>query len=261
MINPFKSRIDRLRESAKLVSSILRDLESMCVPGVTMLALEEFVEKRLQEAGAKSANKGYHPDWAPEPYPSVLCASVNDEVCHAPPGKRALYKGDIVTFDLGLILNGYAGDAALTVAVGEVHNRKERTMRYAKKALYEAISAVKAGAPLSDIGRAVDLVCLKSGNRVFKEFGGHHIGKKMHENPLIHHTYRPDQDEIFLKEGAVLCIEPQITPGKAICGMKADGWTAYAVDGQPVAMYEHMVLVTKYGCEILTDHITYEHHS
>ena len=154
-------------------------------------------------------------------------------------------------------MNGAYGDAALTVAVGAISNRQQRAMRYGLQALYEGIKVIKAGVPISAIGSAIENYCRTNGYTVIREFGGHHIGvKAMHEDPLIPHVYYKEDENKFLKEGDVICLEPMISPGNGKMAMaKEDGWTAFCPDKQVVVMYEHMIYVGKEKGEILTNHI------
>lgn len=248
------------------MTEVLLELKELTKPGVSLKFLDEFAEKLILERGGIPYNKGYHPDWSPEPFPATVCMSIDHEICHGTPVRKhyelpnvnielTLTEGQIIKYDLGVKYKTGCGDAALTVAVGEISNRKERTMRYTLRALYAGIEVVKAGVPISAIGTAIQRVALQNGYTVIKEFGGHHIGAEMHEEPLISMVPWPEDDNVLLKEGAVICIEPMLTPGKGEMKIGPDGWVAYVTDGQPVAMFEHQVLVTKDGYEILTKHL------
>lgn len=244
------------RAAAKIVSEVLLELEYLTKPGVKLDMLDEIAERMILDLGGEPENKGYKPSWAETPFPATVCMSVNEEACHGIPGGRELVEGDIINYDLGVRYGRGCGDAALSVAVGESSNRKSRLMRYAKKALYDAIRTVKAGVPISMIGKAVEANCYMYGYSIIKEFGGHHIGREMHEEPHISHYYNPKDDDVLLKEGAVICIEPIMTPGTGKLGLAPDGWTHFTLDEQPVAMFEHMLLVCQDGVEILTTHIS-----
>ena len=246
-----------MRASATLVSDILLELASLTKPGVSLDMLDELAARRIEEAGAVAANKNYKPEWAPIPFPATICCSVDYEICHAPPRGRTLQEGSIVKYDLGIRLNGAYGDAAITVAVGQVDNRKNRAMRYGLQALYEGIKVVKAGVSISAIGRAIEHFCALRGYTVIREFGGHHIGTKaMHEPPFIPNVYYKEDEDKVLKEGSVICIEPMISPGKGRSVIaREDGWTSFVPDRQVVIMYEEMLMVTKNGYEILTNHL------
>jgi methionyl aminopeptidase len=254
-MNKNRELLESQRVAARIVSDVLKELVSLTKPGAKLSELDAKAERMILEREAIPVNKGYQPEWAKSPFPATVCMSVNEEVCHGIPGDRVLQEGDIITYDLGVQYRGGCGDAAVTVAVGEINNRKQRVMRVAKKTLYDAIRTVRAGAPISAVGKSVEANCLMYGMSTIKEFGGHHIGEKMHEPPFVPNHYYPENDSVFLEEGAIICIEPMITPGTGKAGIAGDNWTILTRDKQPVAMYEHMVLVTKDGYEILTDHI------
>lgn len=253
----FQPKESDMRTAADIVSTILLELKELTKPGVNLDMLDEFTARRIVELGATSYNKNYHPSWSATPFPATLCTSVDYEICHGIPAGRGLRAGSIVKYDLGIRYKSGCGDAALTVAIGEVDNRKERAMRYGLQALYEGIKAVKAGVPISEIGKAIERFCDTHGYQIIKEFSGHHIGHEMHEEPHIPHYYDQKFDDVLLQEGAVICIEPMITPGKGQVKIAPDGWTAYCPDGQPVVMFEHMILVGQGEPEILTKHISF----
>ena len=251
------SNIDEMRQSAKIVSKILLELKSLTKPDVNLDMLDELASRRIVEMGATSYNKGYKPEGAEIPYPSTICASVNEEICHAPPAGRILKEGDIVTYDIGIRYKSGCGDAALTVAVGEIDNRKQRAMRYGLKALNEGIQVVKSGISVTAIGSIIERTAMINGYTTIKEYGGHTIGKEMHEKPYIpnYYDHRKKVENDRLMEGQVICIEPMITPGNGKMGLMGDKWTAFVLDRQPVVMYEAMILVKKSGFEILTTHL------
>ena len=255
LLQPKKTLLEDIRVAAGIVTDVLLELKALTKPDVSLDMLDELAERMIRERGGTPYNKGYKPSWSESPYPSTICASVDYEICHAAPAGRILKTGSIVKYDLGVKYKTGCGDAALTVAVGEIDNRKERAMRYGLEALYKGIEVVRAGAPISAIGDAIERFCSSRGYTVIQEYGGHHIGRKMHEDPLIPHKYYKENDEKFLEEGKIICIEPMITPGKGNTAVAKDGWTAYCRDGQPVVMWEHMILVTADSYEILTKHI------
>jgi len=245
------------RVAANIVTDVLLELKAMTAPGVSLEMLDAMAEKMILERGGTPYNKGYKPDWSETPYPATICCSVDYEICHAPPRGRSLVAGTIVKYDIGVRYKTGCGDAALTVPVDDMTNRQERLMRYTLRALYDGIAVVKAGVPISSIGRAIEKVANIANYNIIKEFGGHHIGREMHEKPDIPHVSYAADDNVFLEEGAVICIEPMLTTGKGQMRMaKEDGWTAFVPDGEPVAMFEHMILVTKDGYEVLTKHLT-----
>src|SRR3990167_5431533 len=257
LLNPKKTLLEDQRAAASIVTDVLLELKALTKPEVSLNMLDEYAARRIIELGATSYNFQYNPEWAPMPFPSTVCMSVNQEVCHGTPRGRVLKQGQIIKYDVGVKYKSGCGDAALTVAVGEVDNRKERAMRYGLEALYKGIETIRAGVPISVIGEAISNFAGSRGYNIIKEYSGHHIGKEMHMKPDIPHFFdylNPIQE--VLKEGTIICIEPMITPGNGkIAIAKEDDWTAFCPDGQPVVMYEHMILVLKNSYEILTKHI------
>jgi len=240
-------------KAAEILSNILMELKGLTYPGVSLVMIEEMAERLNKEAGAEPTFKGYKPEWAKEPFPSALCASIEFEATHAAPVARSLEEGTIIKYDLGLKYKSGCADACITVPVGSIDNRRQRGIRYCLSALYKGIEQVRAGVPISSIGKAIEAYCEQNGYQVLKGLVGHHIGTEMHQTPYIPNHYDKAYDGMLLKEGDVICIEPHITPGKGyIDTWKEDGWTIYAVDKQPVFCFEHMVLVTKDGYKILT---------
>ena len=210
LLNPKKTLLSDQRKACEIVTAVLLELKELTNPYVSLDMLDELAERRIIELGGIPYNKGYKPDWSPVPYSNTICCSVDFEICHAPPRGRTLRAGQIVKYDLGVRYKSGCGDAALTVAVGSVDNRKERAMRYGLQALYEGINVVKAGIQIGAIGEAIERYVGPRGYRVIKEFGGHHIGREMHEAPLIQHyaDYTGPFYRQILQEGAMICIEP-----------------------------------------------------
>lgn len=245
-----------IRQAATIVSDILLELKELVKPGVSLDALDEIAARRIIEAGAISANKGYKPQWAQNPYPATICACVDFEIAHCPPRGRMLKEGSIVTLDMGLKYKSAFADAATTISVGAVDNRKQRAMRYGLRALREGEKVVKAGVPIKEIAKAIEIYSNRMGYQVIRDYGGHHIGKEMHEEPSISHNYYPDDPDVLLEEGKVICLEPMLSPGVGRMGIfKDDGWTSFCLDGQPCVMFENMLLIKKNGCEVLTHHL------
>jgi methionyl aminopeptidase len=261
ILQPKKALLADQRRACEIVTEVLLELKQLTIPDVSLDMLDELAERRIIELGGKPYNRGYKPSWSEVPYPNTICCSVNEEICHAPPRGRFLKDGDIVKYDLGVRYKSGCGDAAMTVAVGEIDNRKARAMRHGLQALYEGIKVVRAGIKIGEIGEAIEKFLGPRNYRVIREFGGHHIGKEMHEHPLIPHfaDYTNPIYRYILQEGAMICIEPMVVPNdvkyKGI-GMLSDGWTAVTMNHQPVIMFEHQLLVTKDGCEILTKHLS-----
>jgi methionyl aminopeptidase len=240
------AEIERLARVNELVARVLAELKATVAPGVSTADLDALAEQRLKEAGAESAFKGYHG------YPATICASVNEQVVHGIPSKRPLVEGDIVSIDMGAKLDGFYGDSAVTVPVGLVSDDAAQLLNVTEASLYKGLEAVKAGARVSDIGAAVQAHVEAHGFSVVREFVGHGIGTKLHEDPQIP-NYGPAGRGPRLSEGMVLAIEPMVNFGKPAVKVLGDGWTAVTKDGSLSAHFEHTVVVTGNGCRILTN--------
>jgi methionyl aminopeptidase len=240
------AEIERLALVNELVARVLAELKSLVVPGLTTADLNAVAERRLSEAGAEPAFKGYHG------YPATICASINEQVVHGIPSKRPLVEGDIISIDMGAKLDGFYGDSAVTVPVGRVSDEADRLLKVTEASLYEGLAAVKPGARVSDIGAAVQAHVEAHGFSVVREFVGHGIGTKLHEEPQIP-NYGPAGRGPRLSEGMVLAVEPMVNLGKAAVKVLGDGWTAVTKDGSLSAHFEHTVVVTGSGCRILTN--------
>ncbi len=240
-----QAEIERLRRANVLVGEVLQALAGMVAPGMTTFEIDAEAERLVRAAGAEPAFKGYHG------YPATICASVNEQVVHGIPSKTALVEGDIVSVDMGAKLDGYFGDAAITIGVGSIATPAARLLRVTEEALMQGIGAVKPGARVSDIGAAVQAHVEAHGFSVVREFVGHGIGTSLHEEPQIA-NYGPGGRGPRLAEGMVLAIEPMVNLGKAPVKVLKDGWTAVTKDGSLSAHFEHTVAVTAGGCEILT---------
>ena len=240
------SELERMREAGRLVGEVLTELIAHVAPGVTTADLDALAEKRIARAGAVPAFKGYHG------YPATICASINEEVIHGiPSGRRVLNEGDVVSIDVGASLNGYYGDSAITLPVGQVSEDAATLLRVTEESLYKAIECVRPGARISDIGHAVQHHVEAYGFSVVREFVGHGIGQRMHEEPQVPNYGEPGRGP-RLAEGMVLAIEPMVNAGKPAVKVLADGWTAVTRDGGLSAHFEHTVAVTADGSWILT---------
>jgi methionyl aminopeptidase len=241
------SEIEKMRRSGHIVREVLDMLRTMVAPGVTTMDLERAAAKKIEELGAKPAFKGYYD------YPCVLCTSVNQEIVHGIPSeKRPLKEGDIVSIDCGVVLDGYYGDAAITVPVGNhVKPEVKKLLEVTEASLYRAIEQVKIGNSVGDVGAAVQEYVEAQGFNVVREFVGHGIGTKLHEEPQVPNFGTRGQGA-KLKEGMVLAIEPMVNSGAAAARVLDDKWTAVTVDGSFSAHFEHCVAVTKDGPVILT---------
>lgn len=232
--------IELLEYSNLLVADTLCYLKNMIGPGITTREIDRIAEKRLRRAGATPAFKGY------EGFPATLCTSINDEIVHGIPSSRALREGDIISIDLGALMNGYFGDAAITVAVGVVSERIRQLIDVTEEALYAGIEAAVPGNRINDISRAVQEVAESAGFSVIREFVGHGIGRKLHEPPQIPNYYDP-RCRTLLRPGMVIAIEPMINEGGEGCYLKSDRWTAVTADRGYSAHFEHTIAVTE-GC-------------
>lgn len=240
-----KAEIDMLRQVNQLVARILAELRSMVAPGVTTQEIDASAEALVRKAGAEPAFKGYHG------YPATVCASINEQVVHGIPSPRRLVEGDVISIDMGAKLDGFYGDCAVTVPVGRVSADAGTLLRVTEEALFQGIDAVKPGARVSDIGAAVQAHVEAHGFSVVREFVGHGIGTSLHEEPQIA-NYGPGGRGPRLSEGMVLAIEPMVNLGDAAVKVLGDKWTAVTCDGTLSAHFEHTVVVTGDGSEILT---------
>jgi methionyl aminopeptidase len=240
--------IEKMRRAGRVVREVLELVRALVKPGASTLDLENAAEKRMVELGAKPAFKGYHG------FPAVLCTSINSEVVHGiPSSKRVLKEGDIVSVDCGAIVDGYYGDAAITVPVGQkIDPKTDRLLKVTEQSLHAGIAAVKPGATLGDIGAAVQSVVEAEGFSVVRDFVGHGIGSKMHEDPQVPNFGEAGRG-MKLRAGMVIAIEPMVNAGKPEVRVLRDGWTAVTDDGSMSAHFEHTVAVTDTGARILTD--------
>ena len=245
IVSRSEAELKRLRRVNCLVAEILSDLRDMVEPGVTTEDIDQVAEKKVVAAGAVPAFKGYHG------YPATICASVNEQVVHGIPSSRPLVDGDIVAIDMGAKLDGFFGDSAVTVPVGNISQEASTLLQVTEEALSRGIEAVKPGARVSDIGAAVQERVELNGFSVVRKFVGHGIGTALHEEPQIANYGLPGRGP-ELTEGMVFAIEPMVNFGKPAVKVLSDGWTAVTRDGSLSAHFEHTVTVTTFGCEILT---------
>lgn len=240
------AEIESMRRASRVVAEVLSQLQPLVKPGVSTAELDRFAEKRVRELGAVPAFLGYRG------YPATLCVSINEEIVHGIPSPKRLVKaGDIVSLDMGAVADGFYGDAALTVAAGEISPQARRLMDVTRESLARALSAVRAGARLGDVSHAVEAYAEANGMAVVREFTGHGIGRRLHEEPSIPNFGRPGTGPA-LKAGMTLAIEPMLCLGRADVVVKNDGWTAVSADGSLAAHYEHTVAVTEDGCDVLS---------
>lgn len=237
-----------MRRSGRIVRQVLDTVRELVAPGVTTMDLERAAEAKIKELGAKPAFKGYYD------YPCVLCTSVNHEIVHGIPSeKRMLKAGDIVSIDTGVVLDGYYGDAAITVPVGgELTPQLKKLLEVTQESLYRGIEAARIGNTVGDVGSAVQKLVEANGFSVVREFVGHGIGTKLHEEPQVPNYGTPGSGP-KLRDGMVLAIEPMVNVGRSEARVLDDNWTAVTKDGTYSAHFEHTVAVTKDGPLILTE--------
>jgi methionyl aminopeptidase len=238
--------IEKIRKACLLVADVLDGIRGMVRPGVTTQALDEFAERFIVAAGAKPAFKGYRG------YPKTLCTSVNNEVIHGIPSKGAVLKqGDIISIDVGTIVDGFYGDAAITVPVGTITPEAERLVRVTEESLLRGIAQARAGNRLFDISHAVQKHVESNGYSVVREFVGHGIGRNLHEDPQLPNFGAAGQGP-RLKPGMVLAIEPMVNVGGSATVTQEDNWTAVTADGSLSAHFEHTIAIMPDGPWILT---------
>jgi methionyl aminopeptidase len=253
IIRKSPTELDKMRRAGLLVWEILEKLKETAVEGASTWDLEVLAEKMIAAAGAKPAFKGYYVPAAGERYKYVLCTSVNEEIVHGMPSpKRVLKPGDIVSIDTGVELDGYFGDSATTVAIGKVSEQAQRLMKVTQESLELAIDKARAGNRLFDICGTVERHVTSNGFSIVREFVGHGIGTKLHEEPQIPNYVDRKNENPRLKPGMVLAIEPMVNAGRPESKVLADRWTAVSKDGSSSAHFEHCVAVTENGPWVLT---------
>ncbi len=245
--------LSKMRRSGLLVWKILHELAPMVAEDVTTQDLEVVAEKMMSDAGAKPAFKGYQGGSSSGKYPFVLCTSINDEIVHGmPSAKRILKKGDIVSIDTGVQLDGYYGDSAITVAIGEISEALQKLLKVTEESLEMAIDKVRPGNRLFDVCGTVERHVVSNGFSVVREMVGHGIGTSLHEEPQVPNYVDRKNENPRLKEGMVLAIEPMVNIGRGEMKVLPDKWTAVTKDGSVSAHFEHCVAVTADGPWVLT---------
>jgi methionyl aminopeptidase len=241
-----------MREAGRIVAATLAAVAAHARPGVALLELDELAADTIAAAGAKSSFRGYRPSWAPTPYPGVSCLSVNDAIVHGIPDGRTLADGDLLSIDFGAHIDGYHGDAAVTVAVGSMDPAAQRLSETAEAALQAGIAAAVPGGRLGDISAAIEAIARGEGYGLPDGYGGHGIGTAMHEDPSVPNSGRAGRG-LRLREGLVLAIEPMlIEGGEDDSRILRDGWTVVTADGSRAAHFEHSVAITAAGPVVLT---------
>jgi methionyl aminopeptidase len=250
--------IEKIRRACSVVVEVLESLAKAIRPGMSAYELDMLAREEAKKRGAKPAFLNYKPPFSNEPFPASLCVSINEAVVHGLPKKEQVIKeGDIVSLDFGAYVEGYAGDSAITVAVGQVSKEKELLMKATKEALEEAVKVCVPGNWVSDIVEAIYRVAKKYGFYPLKNLGGHGIGRKVHEEPFIPNhpdTLRQEKKDYKLRQGMVLAIEPMLAVGTDEISHDGDRWTVITADRSPSAHYEYVVAVTKQGPIVLTEY-------
>ncbi|MFX3648339.1 MAG: type I methionyl aminopeptidase [Paenibacillus sp.] len=240
-----KEQIEYMKKAGEILAACHREIAKMIRPGITTQEIDQFAEAFMKKNGATPEQKGYNG------YQYATCASVNDVICHGFPGKYALKDGDIVTIDMVVNLNGWLADSAWSYAVGEVTPEAQHLLDVTKNSLYKGIEHAVVGNRIGDISHAIQVYAEGEGLSVVREFIGHGIGEKMHEEPQVPH-YGPPHRGPRLKEGMVITIEPMLNIGTYRSKLDSDGWTARTMDGSLSAQYEHTIAITADGPVILT---------
>lgn len=244
--------IRKMRVAGRIVADLLKLMEEMIRPGIDTLSLDRAAEELLLKENAKPAFKGYRVPGAPIPFPGTICASINEEVVHGIPSeKRILREGDEISIDVGAAYEGYYGDAARTFAVGEIKGRRAELIEVTHASLYRAISAIHPGATLGDVGHAVESYVTSKGFGLVRDYAGHGVGRHLHEPPQIP-NYGRKGEGITLKARMTIAVEPMVMAGKEKVELLPNGWTVVTVDRSDAAHFEHTLLVTQDGAEILT---------
>ncbi|MEO1761830.1 MAG: type I methionyl aminopeptidase [Cyanobacteria bacterium J06629_18] len=240
--------IEIMRQSGKIVATVLKEISELIKPGMTTADLDVYAEKRIREMGATPSFKGYHG------FPGSICSSINNEVVHGiPSSKKVIRSGDVLKVDTGAFYEGFHGDSCITIAVEQVSDKDAKLIRVAEEALFKGIEQVKAGKYLMDIAGAIEDHVKANGFSVVEDFTGHGVGRNLHEEPSVFNFRTREMPNVKLRKGMTLAIEPILNAGSKFCKTLSDRWTAVTVDNSFSAQFEHTVLVTETGYEILTD--------
>lgn len=240
--------IETMRQAARIVATVLQEISEMVQPGMTTADLDAHAEQRIRAMGAAPSFKGYHG------FPASICSSINHEVVHGIPNRRKVIRqGDVLKVDTGAYFEGFHGDSCITIAVGEVSPEAARLIKVAEEALYKGIEQVRAGAYLMDLAGAIEDHVKANGFTVVEDFTGHGVGRNLHEEPSVFNFRTHQMPNVKLRAGMTLAIEPIVNAGSKVTRILSDRWTAVTVDNALSAQFEHTVLVTDKGYEILTD--------
>ncbi|MEH2193228.1 MAG: type I methionyl aminopeptidase [Nostoc sp.] len=240
--------IEIMRQSSAIVATVLKEISELVKPGMTTADLDAHAEKRIREMGATPSFKGYHG------FPGSICSSINNEAVHGIPSpKKVIRVGDVLKVDTGAYYQGFHGDSCISIAVGEVTEEAAKLIRVAEEALFKGIEQVKAGVYLLDLAGAIEDHVKANGFSIVEEFTGHGVGRNLHEEPSVFNYRTREMPNVKLRAGMTLAIEPILNAGSRHTRTLSDRWTAVTVDNSLSAQFEHTVLVTETGYEILTD--------
>jgi len=240
--------IDIMRQSARIVATVLKEIAEIVKPGMTTADLDAHAEQRIREMGATPSFKGYHG------FPGSICSSINNEVVHGIPNRRkVIRRGDVLKVDTGAYFQGFHGDSCITIAVGDVSKPAAELIRVAEGALYKGIEQVKPGNTLMDIAGAIEDYVKPTGFHIVEDYTGHGVGRNLHEEPSVFNYRTKELPNVKLRPGMTLAIEPIVNAGTKFTRTLSDRWTVVTVDRSLSAQFEHTVLVTDTGYEILTD--------
>ena len=240
--------IEIMRKASRIVATVLKEINSIAAPGMSTADLDKFAEGRIREMGATPSFKGYHG------FPASICSSINNEVVHGIPSPKKIIKnGDLLKVDTGAFFQGYHGDSCITICVGEVSRQAKDLSRVAQEALKAGIAEIRPKNSLLDIAGAIEDLVTANGFSVVEDYTGHGVGRNLHEEPSVFNFRTNDLPNVTLREGMTLAIEPIVNLGEKNCRTLRDGWTVVTKDGSLSAQWEHTILVTSKGCEILTD--------
>jgi len=247
------AEIKKMEEGGKILAKILHNLAKMVKPGITTAKLEEAACKMIKDKGGKPSFLGYGGGFQAKPFPTALCTCINQEIVHAPalPSRKVL-SGDLLSIDVGLLYKGMYTDTALTVPVGKVSKEAQKLIKVTKKSLELGIKKIKPKNTLKDIAEAIQKHAESHGFSVVRELVGHGVGRAVHEDPKVPNYVMPELEDYKLVEGMTLALEPMICQGGFNIKVLKDGWTAVTADGRLAAHFEHTVVVTKRGCQVLT---------
>lgn len=240
-----------MRRAGQVVAKVLEAMRAHVAPGVTTGELDQLAEEIIRQHGAIPSFKGYSPGGGKPPYPASICASVNEELVHGIPGSRVLREGDIISIDVGAILDGYHGDAAITLPVGQISEEARRLLEVTEGALYAGIEAARAGNRTGDISAAIQSYVESRGYQVVREYTGHGIGRRMHEEPQVPNHGQRGQG-VLLRQGMTIALEPMVLAGDRAVKELDDRWTVVSCDGRLTGHFEHTIAITAGEAEILT---------